>query len=102
MSSTHMKMMIALRRGSTPTTPMQKSTAEKNSDSASIGFPPLADGDGAGDRGEEQDARHLEGEQVFPEERRGHGADHVALGHLLARVLGRHHEVGQRLRRVPV
>ena len=30
MSSTHMKMMIALRRVSTPTTPIVNSTAEKN------------------------------------------------------------------------
>src|SRR3954466_14046050 len=38
MSSTHMKTMIALRRMSTPNTPIANSTAEKNSASASIVF----------------------------------------------------------------
>src|SRR5438093_1874361 len=67
-SSTHMKMMIALRRVSTPTTPIVNSTAEKNSDSGSIDSPPAED-DGTDDRHEQQDARELEGEQVIREQR---------------------------------
>src|SRR3954471_10521058 len=67
-SSTHMKMMIALRRGSTPTTPMVNSTALKNSDSAStIGLLALAQHHRADDRGEQEHARHLEGQQVLVE-----------------------------------
>src|SRR5829696_4955591 len=82
-SSTHMKMMIALRRVSTPTTPIVNSTAEKKRASASMerlqraGFVTRpggsavlpADDDRADDRGEEQDARHLEREQVLREQR---------------------------------
>src|SRR5215210_3802381 len=79
-SSTHMKMMIALRRVSTPTTPIVNSAAEKKRASASIRrLPrhggtnrrarpaPPPDGDRADDRGEQQDARDLEGEQVLAE-----------------------------------
>src|SRR4051794_951884 len=68
-SSTHMKMMIAFRRVSTPTTPMVNSTAEKKSDSASIGVPPARQRDSSHDRREQQHARDLEGEQVFVKER---------------------------------
>src|SRR5688572_4182408 len=67
-SSTHMKMMIALRRVSTPTTPITNSTAEKKSDSASI-LPPPAQHDRADDGRQQQDARQLEREQVFREQR---------------------------------
>src|SRR3954470_22828956 len=67
-NSTHMKMMIALRRVSTPTTPMTKRTAEKKSDSASI-LPPSAKDHRTHDRREQQDARELEREQVFGEQR---------------------------------
>src|SRR6185437_4076619 len=74
-SSTHMKMMIALRRVRTPTTPIVNSTAEKNSDSASIGLPASREGDGAYDRGEQHHARDLEREQVFMKERSGHRLD---------------------------
>src|SRR5438105_13868249 len=66
-SSTHMKTMIALRRVSTPTTPMTKSTAEKKSDSASILSPPTQH-HGPHDRGEQQNARELEGEQIMREQ----------------------------------
>src|SRR5215212_4384783 len=58
MSSTHMNTMIALRRTSTPNTPITKSTAEKNSASASMFFSALlAEDHGADDRGEQQHAR---------------------------------------------
>src|SRR5512147_360047 len=77
MSSTHMKMMIALRRVSTPTTPIVNSTADSVSDSTSIG-PPLAEHHGAHDRGEQQHARELEGQQVLLEEWRRDGPDHAA------------------------
>src|SRR5262245_2712372 len=74
-SSTHMKMMIALRRVSTPTTPITNSTAEKKSASASIGGSPAAEDDRADDGREQQHARQLERQQVFREERLGHGRD---------------------------
>src|SRR5438046_10046047 len=67
-SSTHMKMMIALRRVSTPTTPITNSTAEKKSDSASIGSP-AAQHHRAHDRREQQNARQLEREQIIGEQR---------------------------------
>src|SRR6185503_13083575 len=74
MSSTHMKMMIAFRRVSTPTTPIVNSTAEKNSDSFSIGASPSQD-HCPDDRGEEQDAGQLEGEQILGEQRPGDRGD---------------------------
>src|SRR5881392_975160 len=66
-SSTHMKMMIALRRVSTPTTPIVNNTAEKNSDSLNIGSPTSQD-HCTHDRSEQQHARQLEGQQVVREE----------------------------------
>src|SRR5438067_10210382 len=86
MSSTHMKMMIALRRVSTPTTPITNSTAEKKSASGSIGIPPLADHHRADDRGEQQHTRHLERQQVLVEERAGHRRDRAARRDLLGGV----------------
>src|SRR3954463_1997491 len=69
MSSTHMKMMIALRRVSTPTTPIVNRTAEKKSDSASIDHVAAArQRHRSYDCGQQQDARDLEGEQVFVEQ----------------------------------
>src|SRR5215207_7624026 len=59
MSSTHMKMMIALRRVSTPIAPIANSTADSASDSASIDLSPASDHDGADDGDEEKDAREL-------------------------------------------
>src|SRR5438477_11958722 len=70
-SSTHMKMMIAFRRMSTPTTPIVNRAAEKKSDSASIGIPPTGECHRADNGGEEQHARHLEREQVLAKERPG-------------------------------
>src|SRR3954466_11302998 len=76
MSSTHMKMMIALRRVSTPTTPIVNRIAEKNSDSASIDRVPAArQRDRSYDGGEQQHARDLEGEEVFVEQRSGDRCD---------------------------
>src|SRR3954467_7675858 len=74
-SSTHMKMMIAFRRVSTPTTPITNSTAEKKSDSASIGFPPPRERDRADNRRQQQHAGDLEGEQILAEQRTGHRLD---------------------------
>src|SRR4029453_18713754 len=71
MSSTHMKMMIAFRRVSTPMAPMVNSTAESASDSASTDSPPSPDDNGAGDGHEQENARQLEREQVVREERLG-------------------------------
>src|SRR5215470_14002913 len=69
-SSTHMNTMIALRRMSTPTTPITNNTAEKNRASANIaasgGLAALfAEHHGADHCGEQQDARHLEREQIL-------------------------------------
>src|SRR6478672_3609884 len=68
MSSTHMKMMIALRRVSTPIAPIVNSTADNASDSASIDLPPASDDDRPDDGHEQEDARQLEGEQIIREE----------------------------------
>src|SRR5687767_11728799 len=67
-SSTHMKMMIALRRVRTPTTPITKRTAEKKSDSASI-LSPAAKHHRADDGREQENARQLERQQILGEER---------------------------------
>src|SRR5712691_11799076 len=80
MSSTHMKITIAFRRNSTPATPSVKSTAEM----ASAGLRsmlelPLCEHDRAHDRGEQQHARDLEGNDVGAERRIGHGADDTLL-----------------------
>src|SRR5437762_10871560 len=85
-SSTHMKMMIAFRRVSTPTTPIVKSTAEKKSDSASIDVLPLGEGDSADNRREQQYAGDLEREQVLPEQRTGDRLDRAKRCDLLRRV----------------
>src|SRR5215510_4642415 len=87
-NSTHMNTMIALRRMSTPTTPITNSTAEKNSASASTAAsrglaPLLAEHHGADDRGEQQDAGHLEREQVVLEQRSGDRRDGAFVRHLL-------------------
>src|SRR5216110_180332 len=79
-SSTHMKITIALRRTSTPATPSVKSTAEI----ASAGLRstlelPLRQHDGAYDGGEEQDARDLERNEIGVEQRVRHGADDALL-----------------------
>src|SRR4051812_20193983 len=95
-SSTHMKMMIALRRVSTPTTPMVNSTAEKKSDSASIRVPPPCERNGADDCREQEHARDLEGEQVFVKQGSGDGLDCAVRRDLRRRVVGRK---PQRLRR---
>src|SRR6267378_4840446 len=85
MSSTHMKITITLRRNSTPATPSVNSTAEmKSAGLRSAGLRSilelsLREHDGAHDRGEEQDARDLEGDEVGAEQRIGHGADDALL-----------------------
>src|ERR1051325_11523325 len=90
-SSTHMKMMIALRRVSTPTTPITKRTAEKNSASDSILSPP-SEHDGADDRDQQQDAGQLEGEQILGEQWLCDGRDRAALRDVLRDVSGRQRE----------
>src|SRR6185503_14616653 len=99
MSSTHMNTMIALRRISTPKTPITNRTAEKNSASASILFSALlAQQHRADDGGEQQDARHLEGEQVFIEQRTRERRDRAALRDLLRRETLRQRQAHRRLR----
>src|SRR3954447_25405756 len=90
MSSTHMKMMIALRRVSTPITPIVNRTALKNSDSVSIRtVPPLAEHHGADDGGEQEHARHLEGQQVLVEQGAGERGDRPGASELAGqRILG--------------
>src|SRR5262245_39455478 len=77
-----MKMMIALRRVSTPTTPITNNTAEKKSASASIGLSPAAKDDCANDRREQQHARQLERQQVFREQRLRDRSDRTLRFHL--------------------
>src|SRR5512132_2457333 len=68
-SSTHMNTMIAFRRISTPNTPIANSAAEKKRASASIVFASLlAKHHGTDDRREQQDAGHLEREEVLVEQ----------------------------------
>src|SRR5688572_6327803 len=80
-SSTHMKMMMALRRVRTPTTPMVNSTAEKKMASAST-LPPSSQDHRADDRGQQQDAGELERQQVFGKKRPGDRRDHAFPLHL--------------------
>src|SRR5689334_22310745 len=92
-SSTHMKMMIAFRRVSTPMTPIVNSAAERKSDSASTDVPPAAEGDGADDGHEQHDGSQLEGEQVVLEQRLGDRAHRVALEQRALGEVGRHREL---------
>src|SRR2546423_6049400 len=79
-SSTHMKITIALRRSSTPATPSANSTAEIASAGLSSMLQlPFCEHDGAHDRGEQQHARDLERNEVDLEQRAGYGADHALL-----------------------
>src|SRR5712671_2636497 len=80
MSSTHMKITIALRRRSTPSTPSVKRTAEMASAGLrSILELSLRQHHGADDRGKEQDTRDLERNEVGSEQRIGDGADDALL-----------------------
>src|SRR5215213_7892376 len=98
-SSTHMKMMMALRRVSTPTTPIVNRTAEKKSDSASIDrISASRERDGAYDGGQEQNARDLERQQVFVKQRSGDRGDRPRRRDLLRREVRRQLERLRRLR----
>src|SRR5213083_2403858 len=103
MSSTHMKITIALRRNSTPATPSVKRTAEtKRAGLRSMLQLPLREHDGTHDRREQQYARDLEGDQVRIEQGIGHRAHHAPLllegGHRPGRQLDRRRQrrLGQR------
>src|SRR5690349_13259172 len=96
-----MKTMIAFRRINTPNTPITNNTAEKNSASASIraSLPTLlAQHDGADDRGEEQNARHLERQQVLVEQRTGDRRNDARRVDLLRRISLGQCEVDRRFR----
>src|SRR4051812_43813710 len=101
MSSTHMNTMIALRRISTPNTPIVNSTAEKNSASANMWLVSFASlftqHHRADDRGEEQDARHLERQQIFVEHGRGDRRHRAGLLDLSRRKTLRQRERDRRL-----
>src|ERR1043166_718490 len=90
-SSTHMKTMIALRRVSTPTTPIVNRTAEKNRDSPTIGSPSSQDHGADDGRGEEH-AGDLEGEQIVAEQRPREAGDRSLLRDLRRRVPRRQRE----------
>src|SRR6187399_2124316 len=81
MSSTHMKMMIALRRVSTPMAPMVNSTADSASDSASISLSPAPNDDRAHYGDEQENARQFEREQVLIEQRLRDAADRALVPH---------------------
>src|SRR5215510_8457031 len=98
-SSTHMNTMIAFRRISTPNTPITKSTAEKKRDSASTFLSALlAQDHGADDGSEQQNAGHLEREQVLVEERRCDRSDGARRLHLPSDVSRRQRQIDRRLR----
>src|SRR5689334_15117269 len=86
-SSTHMNTMIALRRISTPNTPITNSTAEKKRASASILFLRLAllsaQHHRAHDGRQQQHARDLEGQEIIVEQRTGDRSDRAGLLDLL-------------------
>src|SRR6266566_1079802 len=82
-SSTHMKMMMALRCTRTPITPMMKSAAVSASDSASTDYPPSTKHNGARDSDEQKYAGKLERQQIIREERLGNHPDGVELLQLL-------------------
>src|SRR5437867_13450933 len=85
-----MKMMIAFRRVSTPTTPIVNSTAEKKSASASIGHrPSLAQHHRPDDRGQQEYARDLEREEVFVEQGARDRRDDASELHLARHVVWR-------------
>src|SRR6267378_1201431 len=95
MSSTHMKITIALRRNSTPATPSTNSTAEiASAGLVSILELSLRQDDGAHDRGEQQHARDLEGNEVGVEQRIGDGSDDALL--LLQRLDGAGRQLDRR------
>src|SRR3981081_2645488 len=98
MSSTHMKITIALRRNSTPATPSVKSTAEiASAGLRSILELSLRQHDSAHDRGEEQHARDLERDEVCAEQWIGHGANDALL--LLQRGNGARRQLDRRRER---
>src|SRR5437763_15340420 len=84
-SSTHMKMMIALRRGRTPTTPITKSAADSASDSASTRIPPSAKHNCAGNSDEQEHTRQLEREQILVEQWTRDRSDRAVFRQLVCR-----------------
>src|SRR6266496_241306 len=79
-SSTHMKITMALRRSSTPATPSVNRTAEMlSAGPRSMLELPLRQHHRADDGGEEQQARDLERNQIGVEQGAGHGRDHSLL-----------------------
>src|SRR5436190_19072276 len=92
-----MKMMIALRWTSTPTTPMMNRAAVRASDSASTDRSPAAEDHSAGNGDEQQYARQLESKQVITEQRRGDRSDRVELLQLLLVVIARNNQLLRKL-----
>src|SRR5512142_299584 len=97
MSSTHMKTMMALRRISTPNTPIVNRTAEKKSASASIVLTSLfSQHHRADDRREQKHARDLEGEQVIVEQRARDRCDGAGALNLLRAIARRQRQIDRR------
>src|SRR5690242_381139 len=79
MSSTHMKITMALRRNRTPATPMVNRIAEiARAELSTLEFP-LREHDGAHDCREQQHARDFERNQIRVEQRIGDRPDDPAL-----------------------
>src|SRR5881396_1317899 len=96
-SSTHMKITMALRRKSTPATPSVNRTAEMaRAGPRSMLEPALGEHHRADDGGEEEQARDLERDQIGAEQGPGHRGDHALLLHRRHRPLG---ELDRRRRR---
>src|SRR5450759_4073185 len=83
MSSTHMKMMIGLRRLRTTIPAKRKSAAVRASDSASTGGPPPSENHRSSYRHQKKYARQFERQQVVLEERLRYHAHGVQLLKLL-------------------
>src|SRR4029450_4613364 len=103
-SSIDMKMMIALRRVRTPSTPTENSTIESRSrwSAVIIGSSQLesAEHDGSHHRHEQQHRCQLEGEQIVPEHDQGDRAEVASPGTQRcpagrARAQGLHRERGE-------
>src|SRR5881628_2203939 len=93
-SSTHMKITIALRRSSTPATPSVNSTAEmaRAGPRSTLQFA-LREHHRADDGGEEEQAGDFERDQIRVEQRTGDRGDHPLL-------LQRGHRAGGQLNRL--
>src|SRR5215831_13357576 len=96
-SSTHMKITIALRRSSTPIVPIAKRAAEIASvEPVNILEFSFREHDRADDRRGQQQARDLKGDEVRVEQRPCDGSDDpLVYDHRVERARGEHDRVGR-------